>query len=146
MSLLTVREAAARLGVGYSTLKQWIYAGRVRSTRTAGGHHRIDTEEVARLLAAQEPPGSRAEPQPSPRRPIIAISGRNQLRGFIDEIRLEGVLAQVTLRIGDQRLTAVITRDAVNELKLERGDEAIAIIKSTEVMLAREARSGELDP
>ena len=56
-----------------------------------------------------------------------------------DEVRVEGLLAQVRLRIGDQTLTAIITRDAVEELKLRRGDEALAIVKSTEVMIAREA-------
>ena len=70
---------------------------------------------------------------------IVAISGRNQLHGYVDEVRVEGLLAQVRLRIGDQTLTAVITRDAVDELKLHRGDDALAIIKSTEVMIAREA-------
>ena len=69
---------------------------------------------------------------------LVALSGRNQLRGIVDEVRLDGLLAQVRLRIGDQRLTAVITRDAVAELKLKRGDEAVAIIKSTEVMIGRE--------
>ncbi len=69
----------------------------------------------------------------------MALSGRNRLRGFIEEVRTDGLLAQVRLRIGDQRLTAVITADAVDELKLKRGDYALAIIKSTEVMIAREA-------
>ncbi len=68
----------------------------------------------------------------------MALSGRNQLRGVVDEVRSEGLLSQVRLRIGDQILTAVITRDAVTELKLKRGDEAVAIIKSTEVMIGRE--------
>ena len=67
----------------------------------------------------------------------VAISGRNQLRGIVEEVRAEGLLAQVRLRIGDQRLTAIITRDAIDELKLRRGDEALAIIKSTEVMIAK---------
>ena len=67
----------------------------------------------------------------------MALSGRNQLRGVVDEVRSDGLLSQVRLRIGDQILTAVITRDAVTELKLKRGDEAIAIIKSTEVMIGR---------
>ena len=72
---------------------------------------------------------------------LVALSGRNQLRGIVDEVRIDGLLAQVRLRIGDQKLTAVITRDAVAELKLTRGDEAVAIIKSTEVMdRARAAR------
>jgi molybdopterin-binding protein len=68
---------------------------------------------------------------------LVSISGRNQLRGIVEEVRADGLLAQVRLRIGDQRLTAVITRDAVDELKLRRGEEALAIIKSTEVMIAK---------
>ena len=136
--MLTVRTAAARLGVSYSTFKQWIYKGAVRTTRTSGGHHRIAETEMERLMAA---PGRIPSP---PRRAaraagvVVAISGRNQLRGVVEEVRVEGLLAQVRLRIGDQRLTAIITRDASEELKLKRGQPALAIIKSTEVMIARE--------
>jgi molybdopterin-binding protein len=146
MSLLTVRQAAGRLGVGYSTLKQWIYQGRVRTRTTSGGHHRIPEAEVDRLLAPTTPP---AGPARSARGRtgganvpgvIVALSGRNQLRGYVDEVRVQGLLAQVRLRIGDQVLTAIITRDAVDELKLRRGDDALAIVKSTEVMIARESR------
>jgi molybdopterin-binding protein len=139
MALLTVRAAAARLGVSYSTFKQWIYKGTVRSVRTGGGHHRIADAEVDRLLAAHGrlPDLPRRTKQRSG--VVVAISGRNQLRGVVEEVRVEGLLAQVRLRIGDQRLTAVITRDAVDELKLKRGQPALAVIKSTEVMIAREA-------
>ena len=137
MPLLTVRQAAERLGVGYSTLKHWIYEGRVRTRVTSGGHHRIADTEVDRLLAPAASAGARKTDRD--RGLIVAISGRNQLRGYVDEVRVEGLLAQVRLRIGDQTLTAVITRDAVEELKLRRGDEALAIVKSTEVMIAREA-------
>ncbi len=77
---------------------------------------------------------------------IVVLSGRNRLRGFVDEVRLDGLMAQVKLRIGDQTLTAVITRDAVEELKLRRGDDALAIIKSTEVMIAREAEGVAASP
>jgi len=136
--LLTVRQAAERLGVGYSTLKQWIYQGRVRTRTTTGGHHRIADTEVDRLLAPSTA-AVRAAPVRERTGAIVSISGRNQLRGYVDEVRVEGLLAQVRLRIGDQTLTAVITRDAVEELKLRRGDEALAIVKSTEVMVAREA-------
>src|SRR3954447_3214170 len=139
MSLVTVRAAADRLGVSYSALKQWIYKGTVRTVRTGGGHHRIADAEIDRMLASQGKPQRGAAL--TKRRPVgmlVAISGRNQLRGIVEEVRADGLLAQVRLRIGDQRLTAVITRDAVDELKLRRGDEAIAIIKSTEVMIARE--------
>ncbi len=68
----------------------------------------------------------------------ISISARNQLEGIVEEVKIEGLLAQVRLRVGDQVLTAVITRDAVQDLKLERGGRAIAVVKATEVMIARE--------
>ncbi|MNC88910.1 Molybdenum-pterin-binding protein 2 [compost metagenome] len=69
---------------------------------------------------------------------IVALSGRNRLRGFVEEVRRDGLIAQVRLRVGDQVITAVITSDAVDDLKLRRGDEAVAIIKSTEVLVGRE--------
>jgi molybdopterin-binding protein len=136
MDLLTPREAAHRLGVSYPTIKQWIYKGSIRTRRTAGGHHRVPAGEIERLLARA------GNTLPRPRRgggSIVTLSGRNQLRGIVDEIRTEGLLAQIRLRVGDQTLTAVITRDAVDELKLTRGDEAIAVIKATEVMIGRAA-------
>ena len=139
MALLTVRTAASRLGVSYSTFKQWIYKGSVRSVRTNGGHHRIAETEVERLLTAHGRPLTRVR---RPRRGLgvmVSISGRNQLRGVVEEVRVEGLLAQIRLRLGDQRLTAVITRDAVEELKLKRGQPALAVIKSTEVMVGRES-------
>ncbi len=141
MSLLTVRTAASRLGIGYSTLKQWIYQGKVRTTQTEGGHHRVPEAEVDRLVARQAP-GIKAPSRPaSVTGLIVALSGRNRLRGFVDEVRIDGVLGQVRLRIGDQSLTAVITSDALEELKLKRGDNAVAIVKSTDVMIAREAEA-----
>jgi molybdopterin-binding protein len=144
MVLLTVRAAAERLGIGYSTLKQWIYRGEVRTTATSGGHHRIADSEIDRLIAkTSQATGAARAKKPAPHGFIVALSGRNQLRGFIEEVRIDGLLGQVRLRIGDQTLTAVITADAIQELKLKRGDDAIAIIKSTEVMIAREAAAPE---
>jgi molybdopterin-binding protein len=139
MTLLTVTAAAERLGIGYSTLKQWIYTGKVRTTTTAGGHHRISETEIERLIARGS---SEAAPAATRKRQIgliVGLSGRNKLRGYVDEVRVDGLLAQVKLRIGDQTLTAVVTADAIAELKLKRGDDAVAIVKSTEVMIAREA-------
>jgi molybdopterin-binding protein len=136
--LLTPRTAAGRLGVSYSTFKQWIYKGSVRTVRTSGGHHRIAESEIERLLSA----AGRA-PKGRPSRPfagvLVSLSGRNQLRGIVEEVRVEGLLAQVRLRIGEQRLTAVITRDAIDALKLKRGQPALAVIKSTEVMIGVES-------
>ena len=140
MALLTVRAAAARLGVGYSTFKRWVHSGRVRTTRTEGGHHRVSDSEVDRLLARQLP--EKARKDRGQRRSgaddsLAGLSARNRLHGFVEEVRVDGLLAQVRLRVGDQRLTAVITADAVHALGLRRGDDALAIIKSTEVMIAK---------
>jgi molybdopterin-binding protein len=139
MTLLTVTAAAQRLGIGYSTLKQWIYTGKVRTTTTAGGHHRISEAEIERLMARGSGDMARAPTRKVRTGLIVGLSGRNKLRGYVDEVRVDGLLAQIRLRIGDQTLTAVVTADAVAELKLKRGDDAVAIVKSTEVMIAREA-------
>jgi molybdopterin-binding protein len=138
MGLMTVRVAAERMGIGYSTLKQWIHQGKVRTTKTAGGHHRLSEAEVDRVLAPQTSPAHARRPATASGL-IVALSGRNKLHGFVEEVRTDGLLGQIRLRIGDQSLTAVITADAISELKLRRGDDAVAIIKSTEVMIAREA-------
>jgi len=144
MAFLTVRQAADRLGVGYSTLKQWIYQGAVRTTRTRGGHHRVPGAEIDRLLADSTRLPDRKRPA-TPNAPptIVALSTRNQLRGIVEEVRADGLLAQIRLRVGDNTITAVITRDAVNALGLKRGQPAVALIKSTEVMIATEPAAGK---
>jgi molybdopterin-binding protein len=136
MALLTARAAAEKLGVGYSTLKRWVRSGRVRTTRTEGGHHRVADSEIDRLLARHQPAAQRRRTRTDDNESLGGLSARNRLFGYIEEVRVDGLLAQVQLRVGDQRLTAVITADAVRGLKLRRGDDAIAIVKSTEVMIA----------
>jgi molybdopterin-binding protein len=136
MPPLTIRAAAERLGVSYSTFKRWVLNGRVRTTRTDGGHHRVPEPEIERLNARQQPGNKRQQPS-SGDTTVGELSARNRLRGFVEEVRVDGLLAQVRLRVGDQRLTAVITADAIAALKLRRGDDALAIIKSTEVMIAK---------
>lgn len=136
---MTVRAAAGKLGVGYSTLKRWIGTGRVRTTLTSGGHHRVSDAEIDRLLAHSRPESSKPRQARAVQTDdtLAGLSARNRLHGFVEEVRIDGLLAQVRMRVGDQTLTAVITADAVQALKLRRGDDAIAVIKSTEVMIAR---------
>jgi molybdopterin-binding protein len=142
MALHTVRAAAEQLGVAYSTLKRWVHTGHVRTNRTEGGHHRISDNEIERLLARQQPESRRRRTVRDQDESLDGLSARNRLHGFIDEVRTDGLLAQVRLRVGDQSLTAVITSDAVRALKLRRGDDALAIIKSTEVMIGRAGSAG----
>lgn len=146
MAMVTVRAAADRLGVGYSTLKRWIGAGSVRTVRTDGGHHRIADDEIARLMARQQPDRESAAVPVHDDESLAGLSARNRLRGFVEEVRIDGLLAQVRLRVGEQTLTAVITADAVSSLKLRRGDDALAIVKSTEVMIARAGRQAPVAP
>ncbi len=94
-------------------------------------------EDLAALLAAVIANAAHGV-SGAPAGPYAAISARNQLRGIVEDVKLEGVLAQVRLRIGDHAITAIITRDAAEELRLRPGDAATAIIKSTEVMIAKE--------
>ena len=129
-ALLTSAQAAKLLGVSYSTVKQWIYRKRIRSVRTPGGHHRIPASEIRRLGAAA--PGGAEAPSG-----MDSISGRNQLLGTVARIRESGLLAEVTLHVGDQTLTAIITKAAVRQLRLKPGLPAYALVKATEVMIIR---------
>jgi molybdopterin-binding protein len=144
MELLHLAEAAQELGVSYPTLKQWIYRGKIRSVKTAGGHHRIPRTEVDRVLFAtgkKAPKTVSAKPQGSHTISLSGlehlISGRNQLVGRIRALEVVGLLAKVTLDIGGQSVTAIITRDACRDLALKVGDTAAALIKATEVMILR---------
>jgi molybdopterin-binding protein len=65
-------------------------------------------------------------------------SARNRLPGTLESIRLGGVMAQIEIRVGDEKIVAVITRDAAEELELQVGDKVIAVVKATEVMVAKQ--------
>jgi molybdopterin-binding protein len=131
--LFTPREAAQVIGVSYPTLKQWIYKKKIRSVQTAGGHHRIPEKEVDRFLYRASEGGDVSDRRPNFRR----ISGRNQLVGRVTGIKIDGLIAQVTVSIGGQRITSIITADAIREMRLKNGQTVAALIKSTEVMIIR---------
>src|SRR5215472_940570 len=90
------------------------------------------------LASATRPSSTGSSPGASaPSRHPAVITGRNQLAGTILEVTVEGLLAKIVLAVGQQRLTAIITADAVRELSLQPGDQALALIKSTEVMIGK---------
>lgn len=130
--LLTPREAARLLGISYPTIKQWILTGKLKTIQTAGGHHRI-TESALKPFLAKD----KARPTAESRQRYRQVSGRNQLAGKVVSIRVEGLLAEVVLAIGDSHITSIITANAVRELQLKKGDTAAALIKSTDVMIER---------
>jgi molybdopterin-binding protein len=130
--LLKLRDAALELGISFPTIKQWIYKKKIRSVRTAGGHHRIPQSEVDRLLFRTRG-GTEKERQQVVRR----VSGRNQLVGRIGAVRISGLMAEVKISIGGQQITSIITASSAREMQLKPGQTAAALIKATEVMILR---------
>jgi molybdopterin-binding protein len=131
-ALLTPRDAAVQLAISVPTIKQWIYKKKIRSIQTAGGHHRIPQSEIDRMLYR-----TRGHNEEERRVTYKRISGRNQLVGRIVDVRVSGLVGQVTLSVGGQLITSLITSGAVREMKLKKGQTAAALIKATEVMIIR---------
>lgn len=132
--MLKPREVAGMLGISYPTLKLWIYKKKIRTIKTAGGHHRVPESEIERFLPRS---ANKGEKSTELRRNFRRISGRNQLVGRVVSVKTSGFLAQVTLNIAGQHITSIITADAVHEMQLKKGEVAAALIKSTEVMIVR---------
>jgi molybdopterin-binding protein len=130
--LLHLRDAVVQLGVSFPTIKQWIYKKKIRSARTAGGHHRIPQSEVDRLLFR-----IRGRTEDERQLDIRRVSGRNQLVGRIDSVQISGLMAEVKISIGGQKITSIITARSAREMHLKRGQTAAALIKATEVMILR---------
>ena len=131
--LLAPREAANILGISYPTLKQWIYHNKLKTVKTPGGHHRVPESEIDRLFPKKLDRGNVTQRRGNFRK----VSGRNQLIGRVVAIKFGGLLAQITLSIGEQHITSIITADAAKEMRLKVGERAAALIKSTEVMILR---------
>lgn len=119
-----IGEAAEMLGVRVETLRRWERAGTLRTERSAGGQRRVPAAEVARLLA---------ERRERPR--VTSASVRNRFPGVITDVRRDGVAATVEILAGPHRILALVTREAVDEMGLEPGMNAVATVKATNVML-----------
>ena len=116
----TASEAAKRLGISLDTLRRWDRAGRIRTTRDSRNRRLVSATEVDRLSGDRD----------------THFSARNRLRGTVTEVKVEGLMAQVELVVEDPvRVVAIVTADAVEELGLEPGVPATAIVKSTSVMV-----------
>ncbi len=129
---LKLGDAAVDLGISFSTLKRWIYEKKIRSIKTAGGHHRIPQSEVDRFLFR-----ARGRTATERENAVRRVSGRNQLVGRIDSVRISGLMAEVKISIGEQRITSIITAASAREMQLKAGQTAAALIKATEVMIIR---------
>ena len=131
-NLMTPREASRMMGISYPTIKKWILDGKLKTVRTPGGHHRLSEASLQPFIKRD-----RLKPESESRERYRRVSGRNQLAGKVVSVRIDGLLAEVILSVGDARITAIITASAVRELNLKKGETAAALIKSTDVMIER---------
>src|SRR5205823_4064701 len=120
-TLLRARDAAVQLQISYPTIKQWIYHRKLKAVKTPGGHYRIPQSEIDRLLYR-----TRGRNEGERRVTYQRISGRNQLVGRVVDVRVSGLVAQVTLSVGGQLITSLITMGAVGEVRLEQDKAAAA--------------------
>ncbi len=126
---LSVGQAAQALGVSVDTVRRWDRAGKIETVRDERNRRRVPVREVERLTA-----------RPERHRTGDALSARNRFPGVIRSVEVEGVMAIVEIDAGPHRVTAAITRDAVDELGLAAGVEATALVKATSVMIERASR------
>ncbi len=131
---LRIGEAAEMLGVSVETIRRWGRAGRLQVARGPGGQRAVPLEEVRRLLAERR----RSEPE----RRIVGQSARNRFAGVITRVEKDRVAAVVEVLAGPHRLVSLMTAEAVDELGLKVGDEAVCVVKATNVILEISARRG----
>ncbi len=124
---LRIGQAAELLGVSVDTLRRWAADGRLPTERTAGGQRVVPIEAVSRLLAERRRSG--------PSRPIVAQSARNRFEGVVTRVDRDGVAAVVEVVAGPHRLVSLMTAEAVDELGLAVGDEAVCVVKATNVIV-----------
>ena len=122
--MLTMGEAARALGVSVDTLRRWDRAGKLRTVRDERNRRRVPASEVERLA-----------PHPPRRQAGDGLSARNRFPGVVRSVEVSGVMALVEIEAGPHRITAAITRDAVEELGLAPGTPATAAVKATSVMV-----------
>jgi molybdopterin-binding protein len=115
------------LGVTVETIRRWEAAGRLRVVRSAGGQRLVEMDDVARLLGERR--------KASTDRPIVAQSARNRFPGIVTRIERDGVAAVVEVIAGPHRLVSLMTAEAIDDLDLHVGDEAVCVVKATNVIV-----------
>ncbi len=126
-SRLRVGQAAEMLGVSVETLRRWEAEGRLQMERSEGGQRLVDLDEISRLLDERR--------KASTDRPIVAQSARNRFPGIVTRIEKDRVAAVVEVIAGPHRMVSLMTAEAVEEMGLKVGDEAVCVVKATNVIV-----------
>jgi molybdopterin-binding protein len=125
---LTLGQAAVALGVSADTLRRWDQTGKLKTRRDTRNRRLVPAAEIARLTRA-----------PARHRTRSRVSARNRFPGVVRSVEASGVMAMVEIEAGEFLVTAAITRDSVEELRLAPGVRATAMVKATSVMIERAA-------
>ena len=120
-------QAAEMLGVSVETLRRWEADGRLSMTRSEGGQRLVEMEQVSRLLDERR--------KASTDRPIVAQSARNRFAGIVTKIERDRVAAVVEVIAGPHRVVSLMTAEAIDDLDLKVGDEAVCVVKATNVVV-----------
>ena len=128
---IRVGQAAEMLGVSVESLRRWEAEGRLRMERSAGGQRLVSVADVVQLSAERR--------RAATERPVAAQSARNRLPGIVTRIEMDRVAAVVEVQAGPHRLVSLITAEAVHDLALAVGDEVLAVVKATDVIIDRPA-------
>jgi molybdopterin-binding protein len=126
-AMIRLGLAAEMLGVSVETLRRWEADGRLATTRSEGGQRLVDVAEVTRLLTERR--------QAASSRPIVAQSARNRFAGIVTRVERDRVAAVVEVQAGPHRLVSLMTAEAVDDLGLEVGREAVCVVKATNVIV-----------
>ena len=128
MPTFRIKEAAGLLGVSDDTLRRWADGGRVETTTDAAGRLAVDGVTLARLAQDLAEAADHTE-----RKTVVARSARNRFQGLVTRVVRDAVMAQVEIQAGPYRVVSLLSREAADELSLEPGVLAVAIVKATNV-------------
>ncbi|GAB2932502.1 helix-turn-helix transcriptional regulator [Rhodococcus aerolatus] len=127
MPMMRIRDAADLLGVSDDTVRRWVDGGTLGAHKDEAGRLVVDGADLARLAVSHAS---------SPRDPSgVARSARNHFVGLVTKVVADGVMAQVELACGRQRVVSLMSSEAVRELGLEPGVVATAVVKATTVVV-----------
>jgi molybdopterin-binding protein len=125
VTVFRISEVASLLDVSSDTVRRWVDSGRLAAERDEHGHRIVSGADLAAFVR-------------SPAEADSALSSaRNRMRGIVTDVVRDGVMAKVEIQAGPFRLVSLMSREAADDLGLEPGVVAVAVVKSTNVVVER---------
>jgi molybdopterin-binding protein len=125
VTVFRISEVASLLDVSSDTVRRWVDSGRLPAERDEHGHRIVAGPDLAAFVRSPAEPGT------------VLSSARNRMRGIVTDVVRDGVMAKVEIQAGPFRVVSLMSREAADELGLEPGVVAVAVVKSTNVVVER---------